>query len=92
MNKAELIDVVAKKIDGTKKEAEAAVNAFIESVEEALVKGDKVQLIGFGTFETRERKARQGRNPRKPGETIDIPASTAPVFKAGKALKDAVNK
>ena len=71
---------------------EAAVNAFIESVEEALVKGDKVQLIGFGTFETRERKARQGRNPRKPGEVIKIDASKAPVFKAGKALKDAVNK
>ena len=56
-----------------------------------LVKGDKVQLIGFGTFETRERKERQGRNPRKPGEVIQIPAATAPVFKAGKALKDAVN-
>ena len=91
MNKAELIDVVAKKIDGTKKEAEAAVNAFIESVEEALVKGDKVQLIGFGTFETRERAAREGRNPRTK-ETITIPASTVPVFKAGKEFKDRVNK
>ena len=59
---------------------------------EALVKGDKVQLIGFGTFETRKRKAREGRNPRKPEETIKIAASKAPVFKAGKALKDAVNK
>ena len=59
---------------------------------EALVQGEKVQLIGFGTFETRERKARQGRNPRKPGETIEIAASKAPVFKAGKALKDSVNK
>ena len=64
----------------------------VASVEEALVKGEKVQLIGFGTFETRERKARQGRNPRKPDETIEIPASKAPVFKAGKALKDSVNK
>lgn len=92
MNKAELISVVAEKTGFTKKDSETAVNAIISSIEEALVKGDKVQLIGFGTFETRERKARQGRNPRKPGETIEIAASTAPVFKAGKALKDAVNK
>lgn len=92
MNKAELIAVVAEKTGFTKKESESAVNAFIGSVEDALVNGEKVQLIGFGTFETRERKARQGRNPRKPDETIEIPASTAPVFKAGKALKDAVNK
>ena len=68
------------------------MNAFVGTIEEALVKGEKVQLIGFGTFETRDRKARQGRNPRKPGEVIDIAASKAPVFKAGKALKDAVNK
>jgi len=92
MNKAELVAVVAEKTGFTKKDSEAAVNAFIGSIEDALVNGDKVQLIGFGTFETRERKARQGRNPRKPGETIEIPASKAPVFKAGKALKDAVNK
>jgi DNA-binding protein HU-beta len=92
LNKAELISVVAEKTGFTKKDSETAVNALISSIEEALVKGDKVQLIGFGTFETRERKARQGRNPRKPGETIEIAASTAPVFKAGKALKDAVNK
>ena len=65
---------------------------YFASIEDALVKGDKVQLIGFGTFETRERKARQGRNPRKPEEVIEIAASKAPVFKAGKALKDAVNK
>ena len=90
MNKAELVAAIAEKT-GTlkKKDAEMAVNAFIASVEEALV---KVQLIGFGTFEVRERKARQGRNPRKPGEVIKIAASKAPVFKAGKALKDAVNK
>ena len=92
MNKAELITVVAEKTGFTKKDSEAAVNAVIGSIEEALVNGDKVQLIGFCTFETRARKARQGRNPRKPGETIEIAASTAPVFKAGKALKDAVNK
>ena len=92
MNKAELIASVPEKTGFTKKDSEAAVNAFTACVEEALVKGEKVQLIGFGTFETRERKARQGRNPRKPGETIEIAASKAPVFKAGKALKDSVNK
>ena len=92
MNKAELIAAVAEKTGFTKKDAEAAVNAVTASVEEALVKGDKVQLIGFGTFETKPRKARQGRNPQKPGEVIEIPASKAPVFKAGKALKDAINK
>ncbi len=93
MNKAELVAAVAEKTNFTKKDAEVAINAFLTSVfEEALVKGEKVQLIGFGTFETRERKARQGRNPRKPEEVIEIAASKAPVFKAGKALKDAVNK
>jgi DNA-binding protein HU-beta len=92
VNKAELVASVAEKTGFTKKDAEVAVNAFVSIVEETLVKGDKVQLIGFGTFETRERKARQGRNPRKPGETIEIAASKAPVFKAGKALKDSVNK
>lgn len=92
MNKADLVASIAEKTGFTKKDAEIALNAFIASVEGALVKGDKVQLIGFGTFETRQRKAREGRNPRKPGETIKIPASKAPVFKAGKALKDAVNK
>ena len=92
MNKAELFAAVAEKTGFTKKDAEAAVNAFVASVEKALVKGDKVQLIGFGTFETRTRKARQGRNPRKPGEIIKIPASKAPVFKAGKALMDSVTK
>lgn len=92
MNKAELIASVAEKTGFTKKDSEAAVNAFTAVVEETLVSGEKVQLIGFGTFETRERKARQGRNPRKPGETIEIAASKAPVFKAGKALKDSVNK
>lgn len=92
MNKAELVACLAEKTGFTKKDAEVAVNTFVACVEEALVKGDKVQLIGFGTFETRQRKARQGRNPRKPGEIIKIEAAKAPVFKAGKALKDAVNK
>ncbi len=91
MNKAELVVAVAEKSGLKKKEAEAAVNAFIERVEEALVKGDKVQLIGFGSFETRVRKARTGRNPRKPGEVIDIPARKAVAFKAGKSLNDKVN-
>lgn len=92
MNKAELIASVAEKSGLNKKAAEEAVKAFIESVEEALEKGEKVQLIGFGTFEARERKERQGRNPRNPGEVIKIAASKAPVFKAGKELKDRVNK
>ena len=92
MNKAELVAAVAEKTGFTKKDAETAINAFLTAVEDSLVEGEKVQLIGFGTFETRERKSSQGRNPRKPDEIIDIPASKAPVFKAGKALKDAVNK
>ena len=92
MNKAELVAAVAEKTGFTKKDAEVAINAMVASIEDALVNGDKVQLIGFGTFETRERKARQGRNPRKPEEVIKIEASKAPVFKAGKALMDAVNK
>ena len=92
MNKAELVAAVSAKTNFTKKDAEAAINALLQSVQEALSKGEKVQLIGFGTFETRNRKAREGRNPRKTEETIKIAASKAPVFKAGKALKDAVNK
>ena len=92
MNKQELITKVAEKANLTKKDAEGAVNSTVAAIEAALVKGEKVQLIGFGTFEVRQRKARQGRNPRKPGEVMQIPASKAPVFKAGKALKDAVNK
>ena len=91
MNKAELVSKIAEKSELTKKEAEAALNAFMESVEEALVSGEKVQLVGFGTFETRDRAARQGRNPRDPEQVIEIPASKAPVFKAGKELKDKVN-
>ena len=90
MNKAELVSSVAEKADLTKKEAERVVNAVFASVEEALAKGDKVQLVGFGTFEVREREARKGRNPQT-GQEISIPATKVPAFKAGKALKDSVN-
>ena len=92
MNKSELLSSIAKKSELSKVESERALNAFIKTVEETLAKGEKVQLVGFGTFESRERKAREGRNPRKPDEVIKIPASKAPVFKAGKTLKEAVNK
>lgn len=91
MNKSELIADVALRADITKKEADAAVNAMIDSITNALEKGDKVQLVGFGTFEVRTRGARTGRNPRN-NEEISIPESKAPAFKAGKALKDVVNK
>ena len=92
MNKAELVASMAEKSNLTKKDAESALNAFMKSVEEALAGGEKVQLVGFGTFEVRERKAREGRNPRNPQEVIKIPASNAPVFKAGKGLKEVVNQ
>ena len=92
MNKSELITSIAEKAEITKKDAEAALNAFVKSVEGALTEGEKVQLVGFGTFEVRERKARTGRNPRNPEQVIEIPASKAPVFKAGKSLKETVNK
>ena len=92
MNKSELVASIAQKSKLTKKDAETALNSFIASVEEALSSGEKVQLVGFGTFEVRERKAREGRNPRNPKEVIKIPASKAPVFRAGKALKEIVNK
>ena len=91
MNKSDLIAAIAAKTGDTKKNAEASVNAFVEVVTKALVKGDKVQLVGFGSFEVRKRAARKGRNPQTK-EEIKIPASKAPVFKAGKALKDVVNK
>ena len=90
MNKSDLIAAIAAKTGETKKNAEATVNAFIDVVTETLVKGDKVQLVGFGSFEVRKRAARKGRNPQTK-EEIKIPASKAPVFKAGKALKDLVN-
>jgi len=91
MNKTDLINSIAAKSGLNKKNSEAALNAFISSVEEALAQGDKVVLVGFGTFEVRERAERKGRNPQTK-EEITIPASKAPVFKAGKGLKDKVNK
>ncbi len=91
MNKAELVAAVAAKTGSTKKSAEETVNSFVSVVTESLKKGDKVQLVGFGSFEVRKRAARKGRNPQTKAE-IKIPASKAPVFKAGKALKDLVNK
>ena len=89
MNKAELIAAIAAKTGETKTSAEASLNAFTEVVSERLTKGDKVQLVGFGSFEVRKRAARKGRNPQTK-EEIKIPASKAPVFTAGKALKDLV--
>ena len=91
VNKNELVASVAEKAGLTKKDAEKAVNAFVETVQQSLVEGNKIQMIGFGTFEVKERAARTGRNPRT-NEEIQIPASKNPVFKAGKALKDAVNR
>lgn len=90
MNKTQLVDVVATKTNLKKKDAEAAVNAITEAITEALKAGDKVQLIGFGTFEVKASAAREGRNPRT-GETIKIAASKRPVFSAGSAFKKAVN-
>lgn len=89
MNKTELVAAVAEKAGLSKKDAEAALNAVTASITDALKNGDKVQLVGFGTFEVRERAAKTGRNPRT-GATMQIPASKLPAFKAGKALKDAV--
>jgi len=90
MNKTDLINSIASKSGLNKKNSEAALNAVIASVQDALKKGDKVVLVGFGTFEVRKRAARKGRNPQTKKE-ITIPASKAPVFKAGKGLKDIVN-
>ena len=90
MNKAELIAAVAENAELTKKDAEKALKAFVEVVTEQLKEGEKVQLVGFGTFEVSERAAREGRNPQT-GKTMKIAACKAPKFKAGKALKDAVN-
>ena len=91
MNKTELVAAIAKETELSKKEAEAAVKAFVDVVANELKKGDKVSLVGFGTFEVRERAARVGQNPQT-GAKINIPASKAPAFKAGKALKDIVNE
>ena len=90
MNKTELIAAMAEQTNLSKKDAEAALKAFIDVVSEELKKGEKVQLVGFGTFEVSERAAREGRNPQT-GETMEIKASKTPKFKAGKALKDMMN-
>ena len=90
MNKTELVAAMAEQTNLSKKDAEAAVKAFIDVVSEELKKGEKVQLVGFGTFEVSERAAREGRNPQT-GETMEIKASKTPKFKAGKALKDMMN-
>ena len=90
-NKAELVDRVSKKTQLTKKDVSATVEALFETIQEALKAGEKVQVIGFGNFEVRERAARKGRNPQT-GKEIKIKASKVPAFKAGKALKDAVKK
>lgn len=90
MNKAELITAMSEKAELSKKETETALKAFIEVVSGEMEKGEKIQLVGFGTFDVSERAAREGRNP-KTGEAMSIPASKVPRFKAGKALKDTVN-
>ncbi|MFM1515066.1 HU family DNA-binding protein [Helcococcus ovis] len=92
MNKSDLVAKIAEKSGLTKVDSTKALDAFLETVTESLKKQEKVQLVGFGTFEVRERKEREGRNPRNPEEKIHIPASKAPVFKAGKTLKEVVNK
>ena len=91
MNKTELIDALAKETGVSKKDTGALLDAFVKTVTDELAKKEKVQLVGFGTFETRERAARTGRNPQT-GAELKIAATTAPAFKPGKALKDAVNK
>ena len=91
MNKAELINAVAASTGFSKKDTETAVSATLDAITAALQEGEKVQLVGFGSFEVKKRAARIGRNP-KTKETIEIPASVVPVFKAGKALKDSVSK
>ncbi|MDE6568535.1 MAG: HU family DNA-binding protein [Lachnospiraceae bacterium] len=90
MNKTDLVAAIAEKTDLSKKDSEKALKAFIETVTDELAKGEKIQLVGFGTFEVAQRAARDGRNPLT-GEPMKIKASKAPKFKAGKALKDAVN-
>ena len=91
MNKTELVAAIVEKTELSKKDAEKAVKAFTEVVADELKKGEKIQLVGFGTFEVADRPAREGRNP-KTGETMTIAASKTPKFKAGKALKDTVNQ
>lgn len=91
MNKTELINAIAERAELTKPQAKAALEAFIDTVNTALTNDEKVQIVGFGSFEIKDRPARTARNPRT-GESVEIEASKAPVFKAGKTLKDAVNK
>ncbi|MBP3855595.1 MAG: HU family DNA-binding protein [Ruminiclostridium sp.] len=91
MTKAELISAIAEKTELSKKDSEKALNAVVGVISDTLAKGDKIQLVGFGTFETRERKAREGINPQTK-KKIKIPATKVPAFKAGRALKDAVAK
>lgn len=91
MNKAELVAAIAEKTELSKKDSEKALKAFIDVVTEELTKGEKIQLVGFGTFEVSERPEREGRNPQS-GEPMTIAASKAPKFKAGKALKDVINQ
>lgn len=91
MNKTELIAAVANKTGITKKDAGDVLNAFLDAIKDELASGEKVQLIGFGTFEAKERAARTARNPRT-GTEIEVPASKAPTFKAGKEFKDSINK
>ena len=89
MNKSELITAMSEKSSLSKKDCEAALDAFVSAVGDALKSGDKVQMVGFGTFEVRERSARTGRNPQTT-EVVEIPASKAPAFKPGKALKETI--
>lgn len=91
MTKSELITLIQEKGEYSKKDAEKALSTVISSITDALIEGEKVQLVGFGTFEVRDRKEKESKNPRT-GETILVPAKKAPAFKAGKALKDAVNE
>ena len=91
MNKSDLVAVIAKKMGASKRDAEITLKAVVEAITESLVKGEKIQLIGFGSFEVRKRAARKGRNPQT-NEEMKIPPSKVPAFKAGQALKDAVNK
>lgn len=92
MNKAQLIDSISQKLSITKKDSEKFLNAFIETVTESLESNEKIQLVGFGSFEVKHRAPRQGRNPKKPENTIHIPATKTAVFKPGKGLKELLNK
>ncbi len=92
MNKSELIAAITESTGFTKKDAEKALNSVVDVITNALTKGEKVQIVGFGSFEVKDRPERVARNPQAPEQEITIPASKAPVFKAGKSLKEAVNK